>query len=1074
LYGTNCSGALLEQIIQNESILRINASIISSIATSSYLYGFSVTITASDGRLAVSSEVLVQIDNGSSGLTDVAIVSSIKRANANSSLMFDGLVSAKSYGVDAEWTAYVDGVQVIDWAASTQKLRRFTESDLSLPIEFPLSIIDLQDFMAGSSVTFRLSAFMTNSAQSNLAYSDVSILINAPPMGGRLGRSPTQGVALRDKFTIVTSDWVDENDNLPITYDFSYSLDGSSYNTIQIRSSSNKAVTDFPSGYPSIGFEISLQCRAYDVFLASASVYGKVTVTSGRRLDSSLNQTSFLNSYLASHLNEAIRTYNPDLITGTVSNVAYSMNSNPCNLTSDDFCEKRNRKSCDLSNFPQTCSTCVDGYFGVFGDSNSPCSASIVGQLGDDCITDHDCRYNLCQNFVCKAPSMLCPSMTEEVCSGHGTCLYFDSKGDTIDTPCLITNLDCSAKCLCYEGYGSASCGYTSEEAIARSDTRDKLFAALLVSMKLYDESNKALRSLLEVLLITYDPSNAVKEINKSSHSQDAMKAIVDIAAKGAYLDERTNGLLVSLSSKFIDSSGSGNVSFSNYIISQISKGIVSTLINGQNAYSIAAPNLRMLFTKQFAYNLSKLEPPNTDEQIFYGQKTNSYLEISAGQGIYFDTGSAYVSIVLSLLGKNPNKGSFETISNMLLFESSALIKSNQSRYSEWRNPSFQSKNIGGSYDYYRTHQFTDKMNFSSDTNHTFKPSCAEYDTEMQQYVNSGNCNVLHYTTFNVTCGCIGVDHLDPSSVHAHRSLASGRSMDSVQLASLRVSVASVTVSSYSVGFNVPKGKPAIITISILIFVVLIAFSYFFFLDYQDRHGSAHSQDDTTIESKKHVTDQLLDEINFEESINIKKKCAEQRIYESNIIDVVSTFLDSVLPIDLIKEMESNSWTLYMEKLIPYHSYFSMFAKSSTRNTRVLRFTNCVFSILIILFIDTIFYADDGSTQSYAKNNPPPNTVFYILMVVMITIIISIPICFCFDYILWNYCTKRPDFVHWGYKPGSWFSKDKCNYVDHQLQLNSYFHSMEAEQSSNRDIKNHMGNRFDYSSFKSYLHLLSP
>jgi hypothetical protein len=33
---------------------------------------------------------------------------------------------------------------------------------------------------------------------------------------------------------------------------------------------------------------------------------------------------------------------------------------------------------------------------------------------------------------------------------------------------------------------------------------------------------------------------------------------------------------------------------------------------------------------------------------------------------------------------------------------------------------------------------------------------------------------------------------------------------------------------------------------------------------------------------------------------------------------------------------------------------------------------------------------------------------------------------------------------------------------------------MEAEQSSNRDIKNHMGNRFDYSSFKSYLHLLSP
>jgi len=265
--------------------------------------------------------------------------------------------------------------------------------------------------------------------------------------------------------------------------------------------------------------------------------------------------------------------------------------------------------------------------------------------------------------------------------------------------------------------------------------------------MKLNDESYEALRSLLDVLLITYDPSHAVKEINKSSHSQDAMKAIVDIAAKGVYLDDRTNGLLVSLSSKFIDSSGSGNVSFSNYIISQISKGIVSTLINGQNAYSVAAPNLRMLFTKQFAYNLSKLEPPNTDKQIFYGQKTNSYLEISAGQGIYFDTGSAYVSIVLSLLGKNPNKGSFETMSNMLLFESSAFNKSDQSRYSELRISSFQSKSVGGSYDYYRTHQFTDEMNFSSDTNHTFKPSCAEYDTGMEQYVDSATvmyCIIRH------------------------------------------------------------------------------------------------------------------------------------------------------------------------------------------------------------------------------------------------------------------------------------------------------------------------------------------
>jgi len=209
-------------------------------------------------------------------------------------------------------------------------------------------------------------------------------------------------------------------------------------------------------------------------------------------------------------------------------------------------------------------------------------------------------------------------------------------------------------------------------------------------------------------------------------------------------------------------------------------------------------------------------------------------------------------------LGKNPYNNSSEILSNMLRFEPSADIKRSKSRYSQLRDPSYQSKQV---YDYYRTHQFTVEMKFNPGANHTFEPSCAEYNVGTQHYINSTNCKVLHYTPFNVTCGCSGIDYLDPSSVYSRRSLASSNSMGSVQLTSAGVysngpsltpseapseapSQSPGTTLSVNPKFNAPKGKPAIVTISTLIVVVLIAYSYFYLWDYQDKYGLMYSPDD--------------------------------------------------------------------------------------------------------------------------------------------------------------------------------------------------------------------------------------
>ena len=179
--------------------------------------------------------------------------------------------------------------------------------------------------------------------------------------------------------------------------------------------------------------------------------------------------------------------------------------------------------------------------------------------------------------------------------------------------------------------------------------------------------------------------------------------------------------------------------------------------------------------------------------------------------------------------------------------------------------------------------------------------------------------------------------------------------------------------------------------------------------------------------------------------------------HRNPLIAVVSRFFDSVIPKDLV-EPRIPTWSTRFQVLLRHHKYFSVFTKSSLRNTRVLRLTNSIIAILVILCINTsityFFYQqttlsnDDNNQRRHLSILQPQRTIFYIMTVSMITIIISIPICFCFDYILWNYCAKRPDFARWGFKSGSWLGQDKREYLNRHSPLNAYFRSVELHRRS--------------------------
>jgi hypothetical protein len=201
-----------------------------------------------------------------------------------------------------------------------------------------------------------------------------------------------------------------------------------------------------------------------------------------------------------------------------------------------------------------------------------------------------------------------------------------------------------------------------------------------------------------------------------------------------------------------------------------------------------------------------------------------------------------------------------------------------------------------------------------------------------------------------------------------------------------------------------------------------------------------------------------------------KKDKVLKELYVSN---AVVKFLDNLIPTSLYgdeKEKDddhiqpnnsssSSSLLLLIQRMlsvIRYQDYFCMFFQPSLRNTRVVRWTNLMLTILLNLFIDTlffgVFYPDTGSCESYTSKvdclqytnmatddrvcqwstadktcspNPPPSTYMYVVVVVMMTLIVSVPMGFLYEVVIWQYCVRRPKIKGW-----SWFSYSKKHSTD--------------------------------------------
>ena len=436
--------------------------------------------------------------------------------------------------------------------ASTQAIQR-------LPMGTTQVSLSLQPYslLGGASYTFQLSAAYDNTnPNSDKSITSVVVVVNRPPSGGSITVSPNTGDALQTPFLFQALLWTADPEGYPLQYTFAYYTYRSDVQIVVKPSS--------PLSYSTVTLgQGRLDNKVVTCFVNASDVHGATTmaVLSDKIKVNPLGSLSALRAAADAAFAKAKTFQDPTAISQVLTGVSSAINMVDCVMNIGGSCASINRRDCFAT--ARTCGSCLPGYTGITGDSNSPCglipssssprrmsedevypshhrslAASIVVlQPGQKCIrgsTSAVCISGSCIQGVCAQAPKTCPNS----CSGFGTCLFSDIFGNPL-TSCFAQDMFCSATCSCQSTRFGADCSLTTSALTSTQSITSSMCTNLAYLVLNQDVTADVIKTRGALLDAAFNDLNQLS----SSAIQTCTQALFDTINKN-YDDDDLNLLV--------------------------------------------------------------------------------------------------------------------------------------------------------------------------------------------------------------------------------------------------------------------------------------------------------------------------------------------------------------------------------------------------------------------------------------------------------------------------------------------------------------------------------------------------
>lgn len=275
--------------------------------------------------------------------------------------------------------------------------------------------------------------------------SSVSIATNGGPRPGLFATDLSHGTMLETVFAYFASRWSDED--LPLSYAFSYTTDFLSYFTMQSRAEVSFGKAFMPRGLKRLNNRVRLQVQVFDALLASTFATSDIVVDKAKASEDVDKMWELL--IIANNDREDKDSLQWSLGIGTSI-------LNGANCSAAPNCTEFNRFPCSV--VENTCGLCLsNALFGEAGYSNSMCVPVIAEETH---LNSQSGVLKRCMND----------------CSNNGDCVFYSIvDGVTLNvTSCQITDDFCTPHCICYDGFLGQACSYEPSILVSKQQYRVK------------------------------------------------------------------------------------------------------------------------------------------------------------------------------------------------------------------------------------------------------------------------------------------------------------------------------------------------------------------------------------------------------------------------------------------------------------------------------------------------------------------------------------------------------------------------------------------------------------------------